>query len=154
MYKSYPIALWMILASLFFSMNAISADEEILIDTDEKAKEILLGHDWECEWKDILYAGTNKVVYEEVSLKKLTGKVKNSFCPTAWGKIKGKIKKGKLTVTHFNFLNADEAPPCIGSTFTGSTLYKSADGSYYTKGTYTHSAYEALGSTSCVSVPK
>jgi hypothetical protein len=44
MNKLLPLILILFAAPCF-------ADEEILIDTDKKAKEILLGHDWECKWK-------------------------------------------------------------------------------------------------------
>ena len=84
-FKFYRSSLLIILAGFILSWNTLSADQEVLLDTDEKAKEILLGHDWECKWKDGTHSGTSKRIYEEASQKKVTAKVKNSFCPTDWG---------------------------------------------------------------------
>lgn len=141
--------LCLIIATILLSMNTVSADEEVKITTDEQAKEILMGYDWECEWKDPYFSGTTKMVYEEVSLKKVTAKVKNSYCPDGWGKYKGKIKKGRESGKSY-----DLPSPCQGSTSGSGKLYKSSDGSYYTKGTYRPSGYDAQGKTTCKAVPK
>jgi hypothetical protein len=126
----------------------MSADEEILIDTDEKAKEILLGYDWECKVKDETHSGTTKRVYKEASLKKVTAKVKNSLCPTDWGTLEGKIEEGRVTG---KFTNSPE--PCVPRTFDGK-IYKSADGSYYSKDSYMNLYFGTTGQFDCVAVAK
>ena len=59
-FKFYRSSLLIMLAVFILSSNTMSADEEVLLDTDEKAKEILLGHDWECKWKYDVDNGTSK----------------------------------------------------------------------------------------------
>ena len=145
-FKIYRISLLIILGVFILSSNTMSADEEILIDTDEKAKEILLGHDWECKWKYDTDTGTSKRVYEEASLEKVTAKVKISSCPTGWGTLEGKIKEGRVS-GHYTYL----PEPCWNETFSGK-IYKSADGSYYTKDSYTVHGYP--GQFDCVAVAK
>ena len=76
----YKSILLMTLAGLILSWNALSVYEEYPIDTDEKAKE-MASYNWECEWKDAYCSGTSTFVYESAMLKKVTGKVKNSYCP-------------------------------------------------------------------------
>ena len=124
------------------------ADEEILIDTDEKAKEILLGHDWECKAKDETHSATSKMVYEEAGLEKVTAKVKNSVCPDGWGTLEGKIEEGRVTG---KFTNSPE--PCVPRSFDG-RIYKSADGSYYTKDSYMNLYFGTTGQFDCVAVAK
>ena len=138
MNKLLPLILILFVAPCF-------ADEEILIDTDEKAKAVLLGHDWECKWKYDVDSGTSKRVYEEASLKKVTAKVKDSFCPTGWQTLEGKIKEGRIS----GYINAPA--PCFSKTFSGK-IYKSADGSYYTKDSFTIDGYP--GQFNCVAVAK
>ena len=144
--KFYKRSLLIMLAGFFLSLNTISADEEILIDTDEKAREILLGHDWECKLKDAMHSATSEIVYEEVSLEKVTAKVKNSFCPTGWGTFEGKIEEGRISgkVT-------DVPAPCESIVY-DFKIYKSTDGSYYTKDSYTVHGYS--GQINCVAVAK
>ena len=144
--KFYRSSLVIILAGFLLSSNTMSADEEILIDTDEKAKEILLGHDWECKWKYGTGSGTRKRIYEEASLKKVTAKVKSSYCPTGWGTLEGNIEKGRIS-GYFKKIPA----PCMEQTFSGK-IYKSADGSYYTKDSYTIDGYP--GQIDCVAIAK
>ena len=145
-FQFYRSSLLIIFAGFILSSNTMSADEEILIETDEKAKEILLGHDWECKWKYGTGSGTRKRVYEEASLNKVTAKVKSSYCPTRWGKLEGKIKEGRVSGSFTNI-----PAPCMEETFSGK-IYKSADGIYYTKDSYTIHGYP--GQIDCVAVAK
>ena len=145
-FKFYRSSLLIILGVFVLSSNTMSADEEILIDTDEKAKEILLGHDWECEWTDETHSGTSKRIYEEASLKKVTAKVKNSYCPDGWGTLEGKIEEGRVSG---NFTN--NPAPCVYRAFSGK-IYKSADGSYYTKDSYMNFLSGVTGQFDCVAV--
>ena len=134
---------------LLFLTTAANADEKIIIDTDEKAKEIYLGHDWECEWEQPGYKGTSKTVYEEASLKKITGKTQNSFCPDGWGQYKAKIKKGKVRGK-----TSGLPSPCQGtSNDTGSSLTKSADGTLHGTGVY-NTSLGARGKLICKGTPK
>ena len=136
-------------AILFFAMNTVSADEKITIDTDEKAKEIFLGHNWECEWEQPGYKGTSKIVYEEASLKKIIGKSQNSFCPDGWANYKAKIKKGTARGTTSNY-----PAPCQGtSNDTGTSLTKAADGTLHATSSYSTS-YGARGKSTCKGTPK
>ena len=135
--------------SLLLAISTAIADEEITIDTDEKAKEFLMGYNWEFEWEQPGYKGTSKVVYEEASLKKVTGKTQNSYCPDGWGKVKGKFKKGK-----FKGKTSGLPSPCQGtSNDTGVSLVKKADGTLHSTGVYNMS-YGAKGKTKCVATPK
>ena len=145
-FKFYRSSLLIMLAGFILSSNTMSADEEVLIDTDEKAREILLGHDWECKWKDETHSGTSKRVYEEASLKKVTAKVKHNYCPTDWGTLKGKIEEGRVS----GYL-PNSPVPCESRPFS-SKIYKSADGSYYTKDSFTIDGYP--GQFDCVAVAK
>ena len=147
-FKVYNSILWIIFLAFIFSSNTLSADEEVLIDTDEKAKEILLGHDWKCKWKDDTHTGTSDRVYEEASLNKVTAKVKNSFCPADWGKLEGKIEGGRVTG---KFTESPE--PCVPRSFKGK-IFKSADGGYYTKDTYMNLHFGTTGQFECISVVK
>ena len=131
------------------TVGVSSADEEVIYETEEQAKEILLGHIWKCEWKDAYYSGAGEIIYEEVSFKKVTGKVKNSYCPSGWGFFKGKIKKGKLSGRSSKFPS-----PCTGSSTSSGKLFKAADGSYYTKGSYRPTNYQAQGTSNCKAIPK
>ncbi len=74
MFKFYTLLLSALLISSVLSATAFSADEQVIIDTDEKAKELFLGFNWKCEWKDKYFSGIQEIVYEEASLKKVTGK--------------------------------------------------------------------------------
>ena len=147
-FKFYRSSLLIILGVFVLSSNTMSADEEILIDTDEKAKEILLGHDWECKFKDAMHSVTSEMVYEEASLKKVTAKVKNSLCPTGWGTLEGKIEEGRVSgkVT-------DVPAPCVSIAY-DIKIYKSADGSYYKKGSHMNDLSGEIGQMGCVAVAK
>ncbi len=147
-FKFYRSSLLIILAVLILSSNTMSADEEILIDTDEKAKEILLGHDWECKFKDEMHSVTSEMVYEEASLKKVTAKVKNSLCPTGWGAFSGEIEEGRVSGKV-----ADVPEPCVSIAY-DIKIYKSADGSYYTKGSHMNLLSGEIGQMGCVTVDK
>ena len=134
---------------MFFSVHTVSADEEITIDTDEKAKEILLGYDWECHWEQPGFKGTTKVVYEEASLKKVTAKVQSSYCPNGWGNFKGKYKKGNLIGR-----SSGLPSPCSGtSNDTGTSLTKSTDGTLHGTGNY-NTSLGARGKSICKGTPK
>ena len=148
LFKFYRSSLLIIFAVFILPLNTMSANEEILIDTDEKAKEILLGHDWECKWKDGGRSGTSKRIYEKASLKKVTARVKNSYCPTDWGTLEGKIEEGRVTGKFSN-----NPSPCVSRTF-DSKIYKSVDGSYYTKESYTIVGYGITGQFNCIAVAK
>ena len=147
-FKFYRSCLLIMLAVFILSSNKVIADEEILIDTDEKAKEILLGHDWECKWKDDLHSGTTKRVYEEASLKKVIAKIKHSYCPTGWGTLEGKIEEGRILGKSTNL-----PTPCQSWTYVVK-IYKSEDGSYYTKESYTVIGFGYTGQRDCVAVAK
>ena len=96
--------------------------KKFLLIQMKKPKEFLLGYDWECVWEQPGYKGTSKDVYEEASLKKVVGKTQNSFCPDGWGKIKGKLKKGKLRGK-----TSGLPGPCQGSsTFQGIKISQSS----------------------------
>jgi hypothetical protein len=101
---------------------------------------------WECKWKYDTDSGTSKRVYKDASLKKVTAKVKSSYCPTGWGTLEGKIEEGRVS-GYFTNIPA----PCMEETFSGK-IYKSADGNYYTKDSYTIHGY--LGHIDCVAVDK
>ena len=139
----------MIFTSLALPWNTLSADDEYLIDTDEKVKEIT-GYNWECEWKGTYNSGTSTLVYDEgATLKKVTAKVKNSSCPNGWGKYVGKYKKGKGTG------KTSKLPsPCEGLTTGSGMVYKATDGSLYSKGNWRHSSGYSSGTNYCKAVSK
>ncbi len=147
-FKFYKSNLLIMLAVFILSSNAMSAGEEVLIDTDEKAREILLGHGWECKLKDAMHSATSEMVYEEASLEKVTAKVKNSICPDGWGTLEGKIEEGRVSgkVT-------DVPAPCESIAY-DIKIYKSADGSYYTKGSSMNDLSGEIGQMDCVAVAK
>ena len=147
-FKTYRSSLLLIFVGFIFSSNTMSADEEILIATDEKAKKILLGYDWKCKLKDEMHSATSEIVYEEASLEKVTAKVKNSFCPTDWGTLEGKIEEGRVSgkIT-------DVPAPCESLTY-NAKIYKSTDGSYYTKDSYMNDFSGAIGQMDCIAVAK
>ena len=145
--KLYELVLILIPAT-FFIAGTVNADEEVIIDSDEKAQEILTGHNWECEWGDSGASGTSEIVYEQATLKKVVAKVKSSYCPNGWGEIKGKFKKGKLISTLSNL-----PAPCGVTNKEKTTLYKAADGTYYSKGTYTN-RFTTSGEFSCKAITK
>lgn len=133
----------LILSTFLFITGNANADEEVILDSDQKAQEILIGHNWKCEWSDSGASGTSEVVYEQATLKKVIAKVKSSYCPNGWGKSKGKFKKGKLVGTLSNL-----PAPCGVTNREISTLYKAADGTYYTKGSYSN-RFTKNGKFSC-----
>ena len=147
-FKFYRSSLLIVLAGFILSSNTMSADEKVLIDTDEKAEKILLGHDWECKFKDAMHSVTSEMVYGEANLKKVTAKVKNSLCPTGWGTFEGKIEDGRVSgkVT-------DVPEPCVSIAY-DIKIYKSADGSYYTKGSHMNDLSGEIGQMDCVAVAK
>ncbi len=149
MLKLHSIIFWFISICMISFTNYLYAEDEVLIDSDEKAKEILLGSDWECKWKDAYFSGTNKVVYEQVSLKKVTAKVNSSYCPDGWGQYKGKIKKGRLVGKSSGF-----PQPCGAGSSDTYKAYKSSDGSYILKGSYKFFGGDIRGTSNCTTINK
>ena len=122
--------------------------EDIKITTDEQAHDIYVNHAWKCKWKGGDYEGTSEYVYEEASLKKIAGKIKNSYCPSGWGKTKGKVKKGLIVGKDTN-MPSPCAPSSTGQT---TSLTKSANG-YTTKSKWRTSTGLA-GTAPCTATPK
>ena len=137
------------LISVLWSMaGALMADEQVIIDTDEKAKEFLLNYTYVCDWKDAYFSGTSEVNFEEASLKKVIGKNKNSACSGKLGTFKGKFKKSELVGTTSGY-----NPPC-GAVSTKSKIFKMADGGYIAKDTYFAPGYNGRGTSTCKMIPK
>ena len=128
------IILISILIGISFVFGTAWADEEIQITSDEQVQELYAGKKWKCNWEDgpSDNVGTKEYTFDtEISMKNITGKVENSFCPGKVGTFKSKIKKGKIQ----GKLKQDK--PCL-PTWGGYTIYKKSDGSYYQKGTYSY----------------
>ncbi len=165
MYDPHVIAMCVLFAILFLTVGTISADEEVFIDADEKAKEILLGHDWRCKWKDKNYSWNSERMYQKASLKKVTAKIRNEPCPDGYAKFRGSIKNGILSGRFSNY----PAPCGSGSIVSSGALYKKADGNYYTKSSYVYGtsvepnswvgaerfpSLNTYGKTVCTATPK
>ena len=120
--------------ALFFIMSTVNADEKVKIENDEQLQAIVSpGDQWECKWIDgpTKTEGTKVYTYEEVSMKKITGTSKNSYCPDSTGTYKAKIKKGRAEG------KLKQAKPCLTS-WGHYDYYKKADGNHYMKGPYSY----------------
>lgn len=143
----------------FIILNIASADEQVIIDTDEKAKEIFMGHTWECKWKDSQYSWVSQRTYTKATKKKLAAKMKTDICPDGLAKYKSKIKGDKIVGTTWGY----PAPCGSGSINVKGALYKKDEGGYYLKYNYAFAgnavsdAYttgSSQGTTICTSTPK
>ena len=112
-------------------INIVVAEELVVLDSDAKVAEVYLGK-WGC---DYIYkgaaalSGTYERDYETATLKIITGKGKDSYCSTAWSKIKGKIK-GDKTI----FKLTEYPAPCKSSTSCAEQVYMDSAGNYLLKG--------------------
>ena len=78
------IILISILIGISFVFGTAWADEEIQITSDEQVKELYAGKKWKCNWEDgpSDNVGTKEYTFDtEISMKNITGKVENSYCP-------------------------------------------------------------------------
>ena len=131
-YKTINFLIFIIVLTIN-TTNIVVADELVILDTDEKVAEIYLNTEWDCSYtgknKYGKFGGTSEAIFEQASLKKITGKISSSYCPNGWAEIKGKVK-GDTTI--FKVRNAPQ--PCPRGYKVKEKVYKNSEGKYVIKG--------------------
>lgn len=108
------------------------ADKQVMLDSNQKAQKILLGHTWNCRWKDNFNTWTGELTFQKAKLKKVTAKIMNIACPSKHSKFAGNVTKGMIAG-----LFSDYPKPCgEGKMLSHINVFEKSGVSYSLKGTY------------------
>ena len=93
-----------IIIFLYHFTNVTAADE-VIIESDEKAKEIFMGSKWKC--RDAINYATDKpftyIEFDSANKRKVTAKVWKNQCPQDFAKLSGKISKNSVKYKVISF---------------------------------------------------
>ena len=118
------------------------ADSEVIINSDQIARDILLDKTFHCEWQDAYFSGTDQYTFNFVSLELVRARVTNSECTgTA-------LFKGQFDGSQLKGIVSGYRPNC-GLITTSKSFFQKADGSYYYTGFYESHIYNAPGVFRC-----